>query len=66
MFRGKIRADSAFPTMTISAPMYVGDSAGSILVTANATSGYIVRVVGHARTADEMYVDVSTAWEVNP
>jgi len=53
---GKIRADSLFPEMTISAPMYL-DAAnfGRIVVAApTGTTNFVVRIIGFAKTADEL------------
>lgn len=55
LLRGNIRADAAFPSMTISAPLFISTTAGDIQTTAPSGSADIVRIVGHARTADELY-----------
>jgi hypothetical protein len=59
---GKIRADAVFPTFTISAPVHVGTTAGDVVVTAPSGTGDIVRIVGHANTADELFFHPSTDW----
>lgn len=61
MKKGKIRADSLFPTLTIGAPVHVGATAGSIVV--NAPIIGISRKVGHANTADELEVDIDDEYE---
>lgn len=53
MLKGKIRADSLFPSFTVGAPVHIGATAGEMAVTAP-TSG-IVRVVGYGDTADTLY-----------
>jgi hypothetical protein len=52
---GKIRADAAFPTMTISAPMYISGTAGDITGTQPTATDAVIRVIGHAVTADALY-----------
>lgn len=52
---GKVRADAVFPALTIGAPVYVGTTAGDIVVTAPSGSADIVRIVGYANTADELF-----------
>jgi len=59
---GKIRADAAFPAMTISAPLYVGTTAGDIQVAAPSGAADIIRVVGHANTADELFFNPAQDW----
>lgn len=49
---GKIRADAAFPTLTIGAPAYVGTTAGDIQVAQPSGTDDVIRIVGHADTAD--------------
>ena len=52
---GKVRADVAFPTLTIGAPVHIGTTAGDIQVAAPSGSGDIVRIIGYGNTADELY-----------
>lgn len=54
---GKLRADSLFPTMTIGAPVYASAAtAGRVTSTApTGTTDFVVRVVGHGNTADELH-----------
>lgn len=61
MKKGKIRADSLFPTLTVGAPAHVSSTAGSIVV--NAPIVGISRIVGHANTTDELEVDISDEYE---
>lgn len=56
---GKVRADTAFPTMTIGAPMFASTTAGDIQTTAPSGAADIIRVVGHALTADELFFNPS-------
>lgn len=62
MQTGIIRADASFPALTIGAPVYVGVTAGDIQVTAPSGSGDIVKVVGHALTANEILFNPSGDW----
>lgn len=52
---GKIRADAVFPTFTISAPVYVGTTAGDVQVAQPSGTDDVIRIVGHANTADELF-----------
>lgn len=49
---GKIRADAAFPTLTIGAPAYAGTTAGDIQVAQPSGTDDVIRVVGYGLTAD--------------
>jgi len=51
---GTVRADTAFPTMTVNNQIYVSETAGDITGTQPTTSGVVIRVVGVALTADEL------------
>lgn len=52
---GKVRADTAFPALTIGAPVYIGTAAGDVQTTAPSGSADIVRIIGYGNTADELY-----------
>lgn len=52
---GKVRADTAFPALTVGATVHVGTTAGDIQVAAPSGSGDIVRIVGKGNTADELF-----------
>jgi len=51
---GKVRADAAFPALTIGAPVHMSETAGDIVVVAPVTAGAIVRIIGYGNTADEL------------
>ncbi len=55
LLQGQIRADAKFPALTIGAPAYVGETAGAIQVAIPTGADNIIRVVGRALTADELY-----------
>jgi len=59
LLMGLVRADTAFPTMTISAPQYVSETAGDITGTQPTTTDAVIRRVGFAWTADELYFNPS-------
>ncbi len=59
---GTIRA-ATFPAMTIGAPMFISETAGDITGTAPVTSGSCTRVVGHARTASELWFSPDGYWQ---
>jgi hypothetical protein len=54
---GKIRADDEFPAMTVGSPVFLS-AATAGLVTSTAPTGttnFVVRIVGYANTADELF-----------
>jgi len=55
LLHGIIRADTAFPTLTVSAQVYVSTTAGDIQVAQPSGTDDVIRVVGRALTADEIY-----------
>lgn len=64
LLQGIIRADAKFPTMTVGATQYVGETAGAIQGTIPTGADNIIRTVGYAMTADELYFNPSTDWQV--
>lgn len=52
---GKINAASLFPSLTISAPVYIGETAGEIVVTQPTTADVVIRKIGFANTGDELF-----------
>lgn len=59
LLQGIVRADTAFPSMTINNPQYVSETAGDITGTQPTTTDVVIRVVGVALTADELYFNPS-------
>ena len=57
LLSGIIRSDATFPALTINAPVYPSETAGDIVVTKPTTTDAVVRPVGTAITADEIYFD---------
>lgn len=56
---GKIRADAQFPTLTIGAPVYFGTSAGEVQVAQPSGTDEVIRIAGHAVTADVLMFNPS-------
>ncbi|MCX6751582.1 MAG: hypothetical protein NT161_02330 [Candidatus Nomurabacteria bacterium] len=48
-----------FPALTIGAPVYLGETAGAIQVAIPTGADNVIRVVGFALTADEIYLNPS-------
>jgi len=60
---GKVRADAAFPAFTKYAPVFIDPStAGDLTNTAPSTTGQIIRCVGQAISADELWFCPSNDW----
>lgn len=64
LLQGVIRADAKFPTMTVGATQYVGETAGAIQETIPTGSDNVIRTVGYALTADALYFNPSTDWQI--
>jgi hypothetical protein len=54
-----VRADTAFPALTINAPVYVWETAWDIVVTQPTTADVVIRVLWFALTADSIYFNPS-------
>lgn len=61
---GTCRADAQFPALTIGATVYGGETAGAIQTTIPTGADNIIRVVGHALTADEIMFNPSQDHQV--
>jgi len=58
---GIVRADSLFPgSLTVGAPVYLSETGGLITQTAPTTADAVVRVIGFAITAEEIYFNPSS------
>jgi hypothetical protein len=64
LLQGIIRADAKFPTMTVGATQYVGETAGEVQGAIPTGADNVIRTVGYALTADELYFNPSTDWQV--
>jgi len=62
---GKIRADAAFPTLTVGAAVYVGETVGDVVVTQPTTSDVCIRIVGFANTANELFFNPSNDYIIH-
>lgn len=57
---GKIRADAAFPTLTIGSPVYMSETDGAIVVAQPTTPDVCIRVIGYGNTGDELFFNPSS------
>lgn len=55
LLQGLVRADTAFPALTVGAPAYVSTTAGDIQTAQPSGTDDVIRRVGFAVTADELY-----------
>lgn len=62
LLHGTVRADAVFPSLTISAPVYVGTTAGDIQVAQPSGTDDVIRVIGHGVTADILYFNPSGSY----
>lgn len=56
---GKVNAATAFPTLTIGAPVYMSETAGDVAVAAPTTTDSATRILGTANTGDELFFNPS-------
>ena len=61
LLHGIIRADANFPALTIGAPVYASTT-GDIVVAQPTTADHVIRIVGYALTADEIYFHPGNSW----
>lgn len=54
LLKGTIRANSQFPTFTVSGPVYAGTAAGEVQTTQPSGTDDVIRRVGWGLTGDEM------------
>ena len=52
---GKVRADTAFPTFTIGAPVYASETAGDVTGTQPTTTDAVIRTLGFAEDANSIW-----------
>lgn len=64
LLMGKIRADAKFPTFTISAPVFISAATAGLLTSTapTGTTNFVVRIVGHAGTGDELYFNPDNSY----
>lgn len=61
LLNGIIRADANFPTLTVTAPVYASTT-GDVTSTQPTTTDHVIRIIGSALTADEIYFNPSPDW----
>lgn len=54
LLMGTCRADANFPALTITAPVYLSETPGDIVVAQPTTADVVIRTLGFALTADEI------------
>lgn len=59
---GKIRADANFPSFTVNNPIYISETAGDVTQTQPTTTDVVIRIIGAALTADEMFFNPDNMW----
>jgi hypothetical protein len=59
LLQGQIRADAKFPALTVGGSVYLGETAGAIQTAIPTGADNVIRVVGFALTADEIYFNPS-------
>jgi len=64
LLMGKVRADAKFPTFTISAPVFISAATAGLLTSTapTGTTDFVVRIVGHAGTGDEIYFNPDNSY----
>lgn len=62
LLHGIIRADAKFPTFDVNNPVYVSETAGAVTQTQPTTADVVIRIVGFAMTADEMYFNPENSY----
>lgn len=65
LYFGVVRADTAFPTFTKHAPVFLSAAtAGDLTSTAPAKStGHCLRIIGRAETGDILFVNPESGWD---
>lgn len=58
---GKASA-GAFPTLTVGAPVFLSNTAGSVVVAAPTAASSVVRVIGYGNAAGELAVHPAGSW----
>lgn len=59
--RGNVRADANFPALTVNGVVYA-TTTGDITQTQPTTTDHVIRILGQAITADEIYFDPDNIW----
>lgn len=63
ILQGSVRADAVFPSFTVGAPVFISEAtAGDLTSTAPSTATNIIRCVGQATSADELWFSPDNSW----
>lgn len=62
LLHGIVRADAKFATFTVNNPLYISETAGAITQTQPITTDVVIRIIGAALTADEIYFRPDWTW----
>lgn len=62
---GKIRADAAFPTFTINAPVYASTTPGAVQTAQPSGTDDVIRIVGYGVTGDVLWFQPSNEYIVH-
>lgn len=65
LLQGQIRADAKFPALTVGKQVFVGETAGAIQVAIPTGADNVIRSVGFALTADEIYFNPSQDYQLS-
>lgn len=61
---GNVRSDANFPSLTVNGAAYA-TTTGDITNTQPSTTDHVIRIVGEAITADEIFFNPSSYWETH-
>jgi hypothetical protein len=59
---GEVRADAAFPSFTVGAPVFISAATGGILTTTELTTGQYQKAIGWAKTANVVVLTGNPDW----
>jgi len=62
---GKIRADAAFPNLTVGAAVYMAETAGDVVVVQPTTADVCIRIIGFANTVNELFFNPSNDYIIH-
>jgi hypothetical protein len=65
LVHGTVRADAAFPTFTVGAPVYFSETAGALTSTAPVTTDSVSRVAGWAVDGNSILVSPAGSWSTH-
>jgi len=62
LLQGMINAATAFPAITVNAPLYVSETAGDITHTQPTTTDAVIKIIGVGFATDQIYFNPSQDW----